>query len=151
MRRLILGLALLGLAAAPLAAHEHHPPHHGSLQVFGQEAAHLELLLDAKAGRLTAYALDGEAEEAVRLKQPVILLRITRCDPPRRPFTVALRAVANPLTGETMGDSSQFEAVARSLKGLRSFQGGFGDVTLRGLRFKAVQAAYPGGNEQEGK
>ena len=83
MLKFMMGMALLGLTALPLAAHEHHAPHGGSLQVFGKEFAHLELVLDAATGRLTAYALDGEAEGPVRLKQRLIRLRVTRCTPAR--------------------------------------------------------------------
>ena len=53
------------LIAAPIFAHEHKPPHSGTLVEFGEEFAHLELVLDAATGTLKAYALDGEAEKAV--------------------------------------------------------------------------------------
>jgi hypothetical protein len=148
---MVMVMALLGLAALPLAAHEHHAPHGGSLQVFGHEVAHLELVLDAGTGHLTAYALDGEAEGPVRLKQHVIRLRVTSCTPSRAPFNLTLRAVANPLTGETVGDSSQFEGAAAALKGVQGFQAVAGPVTLRGVAFASNRLRHPGGNEGAGE
>jgi hypothetical protein len=147
MRAICLILACLCFAAAPLPAHEHKPPHHGSLQVFGKELAHLELLLDAKTGKLTAYALDGEAEHSVRLVQASIKIRVLRSIPQRPPFTVVLHAVANPLTGETVGDSSQFEGDNGRLAGLTAFEGQCEKVTLRGLKFPSTRIKYPEGNE----
>src|SRR5881628_3178191 len=116
MRRLaaILCLALAGCGeksdvlsgdspSGPAPVHEHHAPHGGALQVLGEEAAHVELSLDTKTGKLTAWVLDGEAERPVRIAQPSLHLTLTDIG------TVDLAAVANPLTGETAGDTSQFE------------------------------------------
>ena len=146
MKALILLLGM-SLALTRLAAHEHHPPHQGSLQVFGKEFAHLELVLDAKTGRLTAYALDGEAEKPERLTQKAMSFTITQCVPARPAFTLRLKAVANPLTGETLGDSSQFQGQAHALVGVSSFEGSAGPVTIRGVRFKSNRLRHPAGNE----
>jgi hypothetical protein len=128
-------------------SHVHHAPHGGSLQVFGDELAHLELVLDPKHGRLSAYALDGEAEKAVRLAQASLRLRVQPLDPPGPAFTLTLKAVANELTGEKLGDSSQFEGQAKGLKGLRRFSAVLAAIRIRGLDFKAVQLRHPKGNE----
>ena len=56
-------------AEEPTAKHEHHAPHHGALEVLGDEFAHVELVLDEKTGRLTAYVLDGEAENPRALQE----------------------------------------------------------------------------------
>jgi len=151
LKNLLLCLLAVPFCPPALRAHEHHPPHHGSLQVFGEDAAHLELVLDAKAGRLTAYALDGEAEEYIRLAQRTIRVTVLKSDPPGKPFTLALRSVANVLTGEEAGDSAQFEAVSPRLVGLKAFEGRFGPVTIRGLRFPTNTLCYPQGNEGPGK
>lgn len=137
----------LALCASALPAHEHHPPHHGSLQVFGKETAHIEIVLDANEGRLTAYALDGEAEHPVRLAQHSIRVRVLKSEPPEKPFTLNLRAIANVLTGEEIGDTSQFEVVSPRLKGLKSIEGRFGSVNIRGLQFDTNTLRYPQGNE----
>src|SRR5205085_2013512 len=79
-----LTLALSACRAAPpsppkdaTAGHEHTAPHHGQLVELGEEFAHVELVLDRKAGRLTAYVLDGEAEQPVRVTQPTLTLMCT--------------------------------------------------------------------------
>src|ERR1022692_4220466 len=46
--------------------HEHHPPHGGTPVVLGDEAYHIELVLDASAGTLQAFVLDGELENFIR-------------------------------------------------------------------------------------
>jgi len=146
-KTMLLCLLALALCASALPAHEHHPPHHGSLQVFGEDMAHLELVLDAKEGRLTAYALDEEAEHSVRLAQHSIRVRVLKSAPSEKPFTLTLRAIANVLTGEEIGDTSQFEVVSPRLKGLKSFEGRFGSVNIRGLQFDTNTMRYPHGNE----
>jgi hypothetical protein len=118
------------------AKHEHHAPHGGSLVELGEEYAHLELVLDQATGKLTAYALDGEAEKSVRIKQPTITLEIAVQD---KVTTVELGAVANVLTGETVGDSSQFEAVIEALRGVSKFQGSVATVTIKGQTFERVK------------
>ena len=146
MRALILSFLLVLASTAGLAAHEHHAPHKGSLQVFGEEFAHLELVLDAAGGTLTAYALDGEAEKPQRLAQKEIVLFL-RLKPKAEPVAVVLKAVPNILSGETVGDSSQFEGWAPGLKGCKAFTGTAGRVRLRGRLFKGVKIKYPEGNE----
>ena len=54
-------------APEPEGGHEHVAPHGGALVELGEELAHLELVHDPTTGTLTAYVLDGEAEQAVRV------------------------------------------------------------------------------------
>ena len=149
MTRWILA-AVLACVTAPLAAHEHHPPHHGSLQVLGDDFAHLEMVLDPKEGRLTAYALDGEAEASVRLAQRELRLRL-RLSPSGRTVDLVLKAVANELSGETVGNTSQFEAGSKALLGQTGFTGSLARVDLRGAVFNKVRLRHPEGNEAEEK
>lgn len=137
------------LPAAPPPVHEHHAPHGGSLEVLGEEAAHVELVLDPATGGLTSYVLDGEAEKPVRVAQPKLVLKIE--DLPGGPTTVELTAVANPLTGETVGDTSQFEGRSDKLKGATKFEGSLATITARGVKFDAVAIGFPGGNEEKRK
>lgn len=160
MRAALLGVALLILlgvacrstsspsASAPSAAegggeggHEHTAPHGGTLVELGDELAHLELLLDASTGTLTAYALDGEAERAVRLAQSRIDVSVVGRD--GRSTEVALAGVANALTGETDADTSQFLAIVPALKGVTEFDGSIKAVAVRGQRFHDVAFRYP--------
>lgn len=126
-------------------AHVHTAPHKGTLVVFGEEFAHLEFVLDAGSGKLTAYALDGEAEKPVRLKQGEITVEFA----PRGATTqtVTLKPVANPLTGETAKDSSQYEGTSNWLKGVAKFDGAVKALTIKGTDFKAVGFKFPEGNE----
>lgn len=128
---LLLAAALAGPAAAE---HEHKAPRGGCLVELGEEFAHLELLLDAD-GELAAYVLDGEAENPVRLKQRSLVLDLAK---PR--LTLTLAAKADPLTGETVGDSSAFAGKSAKLAGARAFSGAVRALTVKGSRFR--EAAF---------
>lgn len=123
--------------------HEHSAPHGGTLVELGEEFAHLEIVLDAATGKLTAYALDGEAEKGVRLKQPEIEITVAN------PATVVkLGGVANSLTGETVSDTSEFAGQSDALKGATSFDGVIRAVAIKGQQFKGVTFNFPKGNEK---
>jgi hypothetical protein len=125
--------------------HEHTAPHGGSLVEFGEEFAHLELVLDASTGTLTAYALDGEAEEPVRVAAATIDMKIVP-DGATAPQAISLLAVENALTGERVGDTSQFRAIVPALKGQSRFRGTIADIRLRGQRFTDVEFEFPAGH-----
>lgn len=129
--------------AAPEHGHEHLAPHGGALQVLGEEFAHVEIVFDPKSGRLTAFVLDGEAESPVRIAQPMLELTVAG-------ETIELRGVASPLTGETVGDTSQFEGRSERLRGATQFDGVLRTVTARGVKFDDVRVGVPHGNEAPG-
>lgn len=115
--------------------HVHRAPHGGTLVEVGQHAYNLELVRDASAGKLTAYVLDGHAENFIRLTMPSFdLIAFTGGE--RK--TLTLRAVANPATGETVGDTSQFEAQADWLKSAAEFPGTITTLEIRGTTFTNV-------------
>jgi len=145
---IVMLLAILGLVSTAFA-HEHHPPHKGVLIVLGEEFAHLELVLDSATGNLTAFSLDGEAENAVALTQKDIVFKITTSG--ERETEISLKAVENPLTGETMGNTSEFSAQSDSLKGVIKFFGIITDVMSKGQEFKNVAFSFPEGNDHENK
>lgn len=132
-----------GMAPAPEAegGHEHVAPHGGALVELGEEFAHIELVHDAASGALTAYVLDGEAEQAVRVTLPALELDITPAG--GAATTVSLAAKANALTGESVGDSSQFVATVAALKGVTRFTGVVRQVTVRGQAFSTVAFSVP--------
>ncbi len=137
-------LLLFISAAGALLAHEHKPPHNGTLVEFGEEFAHLELLLEPDSGKLTGYVLDGEAENPVRLQQSSIKLKLNiDC----KTLFLNLKAVASPLTGEVKGDTSEFSAVSKKLKGVEQFSGTVMLIKVSGETFKNVDFKYPEGNE----
>lgn len=147
----ILNVAAVALAALLLGsayAHEHKAPHKGTLIEFGEEFAHLELVL--KDGRLTGYVLDGEAEKAVRVKQKEIEIKIDKIEGKEKSVTVTLKAVANVLTGETEGDTSEFHATSDDLKKVKKFEASVSAMSVKGKEFKDVKFKFPEGNE-EGK
>jgi hypothetical protein len=131
--------------AASASHHVHTAPHGGTLIELGEEFGHVELVVDQAAGRITAYILDGEAEQAVRLKQESLGLLLRA--PARiaaRPFE--LRAVASVMTGETIGDSAEFVLLHESFKGVSSFEGVIIAIDMKGTTFRDVPVKYPAGD-----
>jgi len=121
------------------SGHVHVAPHGGTLVEIGEHVYNLELVRDNAAGKLTAYVLDGHAENFVRIKSPSIELIAM----PGGTYTpVSLKAVANPSTGETVGDTCQFEAQADWLKSAGDFSGIF-TVEIRGTKFAQVEYHLP--------
>lgn len=129
----------------PSEGHEHAAPHGGALVELGEEFAHLELVLTASNGTLTAYALDGEAEQAVRLSQPALDIVVMREGAP--PLVLALRPVSNELTGEHDGATSQFTVTSPELRQLARFEGRIQTVNIRGQEFREVAFRFPEGSE----
>lgn len=120
--------------------HVHTAPHGGTLIEIGAHAYNLELLRDAAAGKLTAWVLDGHAENFVRLKIPAIEA-VATLGAEKRPLS--LKAVGNPATGETVGDTSQFEVQADWLKTGEGFTVTIPALEIRGTKFGPLTANYP--------
>jgi hypothetical protein len=118
------------------AGHEHHAPHGGTLVELGEEAAHVEIVLDRSAGSLTAYVLDGEAEESVRIAQRSLDLVIDAPGPAGRALQLAARA--NVLTGETVGDSSEFGATDGALQTSGAIKGQVTHIEVKGQVFDHI-------------
>jgi len=137
-------VSLFLLPANQVIAHEHHPPHHGTLVVLGEEFSHVELLVDPSTGELDAFVLDGEAENPVRISQAFLQIKVKN---KAKDWILKLRPVANSLTGETKGDTSEFRVVSSKLKGASKFQGEIIYIKARGTEFKKVWFLYPEGNE----
>jgi hypothetical protein len=137
-------VSLWALTLSRTWAHEHHPPHHGTLVVLGEEFSHVELLSNPGTGHLTAYILDGEAENPVRisLKSLQIKFKING-----KTYWIRLLPQANPLTGEKIGDTSQYDGASKNLVGIHKFEGTILDIKARGTEFKNVWFLYPEGNE----
>ena len=133
-------------AAAPVAKHEHKAPHDGTPVVLGHEAYHVELVRDAAAGKLTAYVLDGEMEEFIRTKAATFEVVATVGGAKQ---TLTFRAVANAATGETVGNSSQFEAQADWLKTTATFDATLTALEIKGTTFAAVAFNFPKGNDKD--
>lgn len=112
--------------------HAHKAPHGGTLLELGEHAYNLELVRDPAAGKLTVYVLDGHAENFIRIATPGV--DVTAFAAGGRQ-TLTLRPVANPVTGETVGNTSQFEAQADWLKSSASLNGEIAALEIRGSKF----------------
>ena len=156
LRPLLLAVALISLDAcskpastpAPAAAakHEHRPPHGGTAIVLGDEIYHLELVLDATAGKLSAYVFDGEMENFIRVAAPSFEIVATVGGEKK---SLVFTAIANPATGEKIGDTALFEAQAAWLKSTPTFDATLSSLTIRGTPFTAVAFNFPKGNDQD--
>lgn len=141
---LLVGLVSLVLAAgcgqqggggSAQGGHAHTAPHGGLLVEVGEHAYNVEFVRQADEGRLTAYILDGHAENFVRLAMPSFdLVAITGGEKK----TLTLRAVANPATGETVGNTAQFEAQADWLKKSSDFPGTIAALEIKGTTFRDI-------------
>lgn len=133
---LLLWLSLAGCAkhdsSASGGGHVHKAPHGGKLIELGQHAYNIEFVRDTATGTLTAYLLDGHAENFVRIAAPAIEITALSGGQKR---TLALKAVANTVTGETVGNTSQFEAQADWLKSSGELNGEIAATEIRGTRF----------------
>jgi hypothetical protein len=131
--------------AAP-ARHEHKPPHGGTPVALGDEAYHLELVRDATAGTLQAYVLDGEMENFIRTATSSFEVVASVHGAPQ---TLLFKPVANPVTGEIVGDTSLFEAQADWLKTMAAFDATLRSLTIRGTTFSDVKFNFPRGNDKD--
>lgn len=132
-------------ALAP-AKHEHHAPHDGTAVVLGDEIYHLELVLDAAAGKLQAYVLDGEMENFIRCPAPSFEV-IATVNGEKRPLL--FQAVADAATGEKVGDTALYETQADWLKSTPKFDAVLTALTVRGTPFTAVRFNFPLGNDHD--
>ncbi len=132
-------------AAAP-PHHEHTAPHGGTAVVLGNETYHVELVRDVATGTLTAYVLDGEMENFIRVKAASFEVVASGSAEKR---VLNFRAVANAATGETVGNSSQFEAQADWLKTTATFDATLTSLEIKGTTFAAIAFNFPKGNDKD--
>jgi len=125
--------------------HHHEASHGGALVELGEEVGHFEFVLEKESGRLSAYASDAHAQEPVRLKSTTLQLKISANS--STPLEVALEALPNALTGETIGDTSEFAGVVEILKGVEKFDGVLPAMEFRGVQIPETKFNYPTGNE----
>jgi hypothetical protein len=133
-------------ADAKPAKHEHHPPHGGTPVVLGVEIYHLEFVLDPASGQLSAYVLDGEMENFIRIAAPSFEVVATVGGTKQ---TLFLSAVANYATGEKTGDTSLFATSADWLKTTKSFDAVITQIEIRGTTFSGVEFNFPKGNDRD--
>ncbi len=120
---------------APAASgHAHKSLMGGQLVELGDHEANLELKYDAARGVLQAWVLDGHAENFVRVS--MALFDVQEAAGARR--TITLRAVANGITGENVGDTSSFEGEASWLGGVGHFDGIVKALKVRDVVYRDI-------------
>ncbi len=138
-------------------AQAHAAPHGGTLVVLGGEAhsGHLELVLDAGAGTLDLYLLDGNVSGPTRIAAGQVMLVLTGIvrgdDHSDLPATASLTlaAVASAATGETAGDTSWFSGTDDNLRGVVSFTATFPTLVIRGVEHGPLAVRFPQGTEDD--
>lgn len=124
--------------------HVHEPPHGGTAVVLGDEAHHLELVLDPVNKVMDAYVLDSEMERFERLRASSLTVRAQVAGAEQ---VLVFEAVANPATGETVGNTSQFRARADWLGTVTSFDAVLSQIEVGGVIYSNVVFNFPKGNE----
>ena len=125
--------------------HVDEPPHGGTAIDLGEDY-HIEFVRDAANGKLQAFVLDGEMEEFVH--SPSASFEVT-AHVDGREEKLAFAAVANRATGETVGDTSMFEARADWLKTATNFDAAINEINVRGNSYTNVVFNFPKGNDAE--
>ena len=123
--------------------HHHDPPHGGAGVTLGDEEAHIEFLVDAEAGTVTAWFFKPHMEQYLRIKAESFAV-LTKLPDGEARLTFA--AVANAGTGETVGDTSQFVARADWLAGAGAVDAVLPEVSVRGTVYRSIAFNYPKGN-----
>ena len=126
-------------------AHHHHhdPPNGGTGLTLGDEDAHIELLRDAATGKMKAWILAPHMSGYTRIKQETLEITAKVGGEEK---TLTFKAVANSATGETVGNTSLFEAEADWLKTTDTFDGTLKQVDIKGKIFSGVAFNFPKGN-----
>lgn len=127
--------------ASASSSHAHAAPHGGTLIEIGEHQFNLELLFDEARGVLQAWFLDGHAENFVRVAMPSFEVAAQAAGGEVR--TLTFRPVASSMSGETAGDTSQFEAAAPWLRDAKAFDGTIKTLTVRGVSFSDLTFEFP--------
>jgi hypothetical protein len=135
--------------AAPTSVkHEHKPPHGGTPVVLGNEEYHLELVLIRSEGKVQAFVMDCELENFVRIPAKMFEVDVKLAD---NNLPLIFNALPNRATGETVGDTSAFEANSYWLKTNGTFDAMLKELTIRGKLYQNVQFNFPKGNDSDEK
>ena len=132
-----------GADAKPSAFH-HQPPHGGTGVALGDGDYNLEVVRDAATGTLSAYVFDDDMEDFVRSPSPAVTI-VARVGGESRRLTLA--AVANPATGETVGDTALFQGQADWVRTTRHFSATVQAIEVHGNHFSDVTFDFPAGSD----
>jgi len=110
---------------------------------LGDEEAFLEFVHDAAADKLRCYVLAPHMAGFVRLEAEAFEVAARFAG---KAESLHFKAVANDATGETVGNTAQFEAAAPWLKAAKKFDAELKRLTIRGKTYDAVPFRFPEGN-----
>lgn len=124
--------------------HAHTAKFGGTLVELGDHQYQMEVVRDAESGKLKAWLMDGHAENYVRVKTESFDVTASVGG---KSETLAFMAMPNSATGETVGDTSYFEAEAAWLKTTAEFDSQIVSLEIRGSKFENLKFNFPKGNE----
>lgn len=142
-RRQIRAGALAGSASDRPRPRQARPPHGGTAIPLGEDQFNVELVRSPATGTLQAFILDGELEDYLRIPARVLELQV---EADGRRQTLRLLPVADAATGETVGDTSLFQARADWLRRTGRFQGMLVSVSVQGQTFRSVRFSFADGD-----
>ena len=117
--------------------HDHEPPHGGTLTAIGDGVAYLEFVFETDTAKLTMYAFDDELESSIRFSEEEINVLITP-EGSNQTFEVKLNGVANDLSGEMPGDTSEFSGTSEELKGVEHFDLELTSLMVNGTAYEHI-------------
>lgn len=127
------------VAPAESAGHTHDAPHGGTLVELGAHEANLEFVFESATGKLTVFVLDAHAENPIRLSVESLGILFAYEDS-GGVLETELSAVESALTGETVGDTSEFSSVIDTLQGREHVDVRVPEITIRGATYTDVTA-----------
>ena len=117
--------------------HSHDAVHAGGvLAELGDHVGQLEAALDSEKGTLTLWVWDGHLENTIRLTDPTLSVQVTVGE---ETFTLACAAQAKTLTGETVGDSSEFMGQDARLEGIEHADAHVPSITVKGVAYTDLE------------
>lgn len=123
-------------------AHHHSAPNGGTLVEIGDHSGNLEFKFNSKKGLLKVWLLDGCAENYVRSDQKdfsiQLISRHLDGDFEEPMLTLKMKAKANLLTGETVGNTALFQVKDKRLKNAKRIKGMIPELIYKGAKFKQL-------------
>lgn len=114
------------------SAHGHEGRYGGHMIELGDHLAWAEVVHDAGAGSVTVHIWDAHVTGPRRLKAKSVPLTVAL---EGGSLALRLEAVADKLTGDTVGDSARFEARSERLVGLADFDAVLGSIRVGDTEF----------------
>jgi hypothetical protein len=127
--------------------HEHAAKHGGELLEIGDHVAHVELVVDAGTGAVTAYVLDAHAEKPLALEQKELALTLTpeaaeAAEGQEKTAPAPITLELKPAEGDTAEApaGSVFTGQSDQLKGADHLDAVIGPVQIGDKKFEKIEA-----------